>query len=66
MKGKRPVFWEGYGDFRETNIYNGDLLECGNILDGPAVVEFENTTLIISPEARLTIDKYLNGEITKI
>ncbi|MDY7037569.1 MAG: hydantoinase/oxoprolinase family protein [Thermodesulfobacteriota bacterium] len=66
MKGKRPVFWEGYGDFRETNIYNGDLLECGNILDGPAVVEFENTTLIIPPETRLTINKYLNGEITKI
>lgn len=59
LKGKRQAYWEEYNDFRETNIYEQKLLKCGNIIEGPALVEGENTTIVLPPGNRLSIDKYL-------
>lgn len=65
LKGKRPVFWEEYGEFRETPIYEQKFLECGNVINGPAIIEAEDTTVVISPEAKLKINKYLSSEIER-
>lgn len=65
IKGKRPVYWEEYGDWRETDIYELELLECGNILEGPAVVEAKYTTLVLPPGAKLTINRFHSAEIEK-
>lgn len=59
-KGKREVFWEEYGGFRETKIYQHNLLECGNVIEGPAIIEAENTTIVISPGKICRVDKYKN------
>ncbi len=66
IKGKRPVYWEEYDGFRETTIYEQKLLQCGNVVEGPAVIEAEDTTVVLPPSHKLTINKYLCGEIEKI
>lgn len=65
-KGNRLVYWEEYGAFRETPIYEQGNLECGNIIEGPAVIEAEYTTLVLPPAKQLTVNKYLHGEIIKV
>jgi N-methylhydantoinase A/acetophenone carboxylase len=65
-KGKREAFWEAYEGFRMTPVYDQRLLKCGNEIEGPAIVEAESTTLVLPPEAKLSLDKYLNLVIEKI
>ncbi len=60
LKGQRPAYWEEYGDFRDTRIYAQEFLESGNIIEGPAIVEAEDTTTVLPPGVRLTVDSYHN------
>ncbi len=60
LKGKRDVFFEEAGGFVKTPIYDGDRLLCGNILEGPCVVEERKTTVVIPPKFRMRIDEYGN------
>ncbi len=63
LKGKRKVYWkEG---FSATNIYNWDLLNAGNVVEGPAIIESAYTTYLIPTNWRLKVDKYKNGVIEK-
>lgn len=66
LKVTRDVFWGLYGDFRPTPIYAFELLECGNIVEGPAVVEAEDTTYVIEPGYLFNIDGYGNGIFERI
>jgi N-methylhydantoinase A/acetophenone carboxylase len=59
QKGIREVYW-GKG-FVSTPIYERDLLKCGNRINGPAVIESQDTTYVVLPEWSYTVDKYLNG-----
>jgi len=60
-KGSREIYC---GDrFVNALIYERDLLECGNRIDGPAIVEATDTTYLIPSGWRYTTDKYLNGII---
>ncbi len=59
QKGVRGVYWgEGYVS---TNIYERDLLGCGNRIEGPAIIEAPDTTYVVPPNWSYTVDKYLNG-----
>ena len=60
-KGWRMVFWEDVQDFRRTSIYDYNILRCGNKIEGPAVVEASDTTIVIPQGALFHIDKYRNG-----
>lgn len=60
INGKRDVFWEGEGRWRKTPIFAQDKLRCGNVIEGPAVIEAEDTTLVLPRFSRLLIDKYRN------
>jgi len=46
-KGKRSIFWEG--DWTEAVLYEMDLLEPGNRIQGPAVIEAPATTFLLPP-----------------
>jgi N-methylhydantoinase A len=59
LKGHRDVYW-GNG-YVSTNIYERDLLQCGNRIDGPAVVEAPDTTYVVPAGWTYTVDRYLNG-----
>jgi N-methylhydantoinase A/oxoprolinase/acetone carboxylase beta subunit len=44
-------------------VFDQDLIRCGNVIDGPAIIEAEDTTIVIEPGWRYTLDEYLNGVI---
>ncbi len=60
-KGRRQVWWEEGP--RDTDIYDRALLKAGNVIEGPAVVEAEDTTYVIPADKVFRIDRFLNGTI---
>jgi N-methylhydantoinase A/acetophenone carboxylase len=66
LKGERPVFWEEYNGFHDTKVYEQKLLEFGNIIDGPAIIEANDTTTVLPPGVKLTVDNYHNLILEKI
>ncbi len=65
LKGERDVYWTEYNSFHPTPIYEAKLLKHGNIIDGEAVIEAEDTTVVLAPGYRLSLDKYHNMIIQK-
>ena len=58
LKGKRKVYFkEGWLD---TDIYALVSLQPGNRLKGPAIVEGNDTTLVVPKNFMLTVDEYQN------
>jgi N-methylhydantoinase A/oxoprolinase/acetone carboxylase beta subunit len=55
-KGDRPVYWPPEKDFRPTPIFTYESLRPGNVVEGPAIVEGEYTTLVVPPALHFTID----------
>lgn len=60
LKGKRDAYWVEYGTFRPTPIYEAKMLKHGNIIDGEAVIEAEDTTIVLPPVMKLSVDAYHN------
>lgn len=44
--GERPVYMPDEGEFVDTPIYSGDLMRPGHELDGPAVIQERDTTVV--------------------
>ena len=57
-KGKRPVYWTDKNDFYSTETYSFEKLRPGNVIEGPAVVEGEYTTLVVPPGLMFSIDEH--------
>ncbi len=47
-------------------VYEQNLLEHGNIIEGPAIIEAADTTTVLEPGWNLSVDKYLNLIIERI
>ena len=58
MKGKRDVYFEDRDSFIATPVYDGDAMEVGNEVKGPAIVEQKTTTIVIPPKAWLEVTSY--------
>jgi N-methylhydantoinase A len=58
VKGKRDVYFEKKYGFVPTTIYDGDRMEAGNIVEGPAIIEQKTTTVVVPPMARLEVTEY--------
>jgi N-methylhydantoinase A len=58
--GERRVFFGKEHGILATTIYNRDLLEPGNKITGPAIIEQLDTTTVIHPEQEATVDEYRN------
>jgi N-methylhydantoinase A/oxoprolinase/acetone carboxylase beta subunit len=65
LKGKREAYWVEYGAFRPTPVYEAKLLRHGNIIGGEAVIEAEDTTIVLPPGFQLSVDQYHNFIIEK-
>jgi len=55
-KGTRNIYWDD--KWHEAQIWEMNLINAGNILAGPAVVEAPATTLVVPPGARVKLDKH--------
>lgn len=60
LKGERDAYFEEGNGFIKTRVYDGDKLLCGNILEGPCIVEERMTTIVVPPRNKLRIDEYGN------
>ena len=58
IKNKRRVFFSDIQDFRDTDIYDGDALQYGMTVSGPAVIEQTNTTVVVFPGQTLEVNKF--------
>src|SRR5713226_7869350 len=56
-KGERRVFCPEAKTFQTTPIYGYESLRPGNVIEGPAVVEGEYTTLVVPAPMRFSIDE---------
>ncbi len=64
FKEQRDAYWEKLGGYQKTDIYQWDLLRAGNVIEGPAVIESDNTTVVIEPDWTFTMAPELYGMIT--
>jgi len=55
-KGKRNIFWDK--KWYEASIWEMMLLNSGNIIIGPAVIEAPATTLVLPPNFKVKLDKH--------
>jgi len=56
----RAVYFDEVADFTDTPIYDRAHLPAGCAIDGPAIVEQMDTTVLIQPNARARVDDRLN------
>jgi N-methylhydantoinase A len=57
-KGKRDVYWKEKGGYVPTSIFDGEKMQPGNLISGPAIVELPTTTILVPLDAELRIDEY--------
>jgi len=64
--GSRDCYWPETGELTETSIYQFEKLQSGNEVKGPAIVEAELTTVVVTPLQKLHVDKHGLGILEEI
>ena len=60
LKGQRKVFMPEAGSFVNCPIYDRYALHEGDRLQGPAVIEEHESTVVVGPDAAIEVDKHCN------
>jgi acetone carboxylase beta subunit len=55
-KGSRDIFWDN--KWHEALLWEMSLLNSGNIIKGPAVIEAPATTLVLPPGYKVKLDRH--------
>src|SRR4030042_2645139 len=58
--GEREVYFGEEGKFVRTKVYRGVDINAGGRVEGPAILEYPGTTVVIGPRQRGTMDRWLN------
>jgi N-methylhydantoinase A len=64
LRGHRPVYFEEAGGYVSTPVYDHYSLQPGVEIAGPAIVEQKESTAVIGPSGRATLDARHNLVIT--
>jgi N-methylhydantoinase A len=59
LKGKRLVYSPLAQDYVDTNIYDGNRMMAGSVIEGPAVIEEKATSIVVFPGQRATLNEHL-------
>jgi N-methylhydantoinase A len=62
-KGSRHVYWTEEKRRQETFVYDGDAMETGARLEGPAIIETMDTTVVLHRGQTLEVDAWGNFAI---
>ena len=57
-KEYRPVYFRSTFEFVSTPVYEWQRLSQGIVLEGPAVIEDGDTTIVIPPQHKCTVDQF--------
>jgi N-methylhydantoinase A len=60
LKGSRRVYHPEWREYRESPVYDRYKLAPGVTFTGPAIVEERESTVVIGPGARVSIDQQRN------
>jgi N-methylhydantoinase A len=60
----RDVYWRELKRFAVTPVYDGTKLAIGFNLEGPAIIEMPETTIVLHPQSAGQLDEYGNFVIT--
>jgi N-methylhydantoinase A len=60
LKGARDVYFDEVRGFTDTPIYDRARLSSGAAIDGPAVIEQNDATVLVPPGASARVDAYRN------
>ncbi|UCE41536.1 MAG: hydantoinase/oxoprolinase family protein [Candidatus Aminicenantes bacterium] len=58
FKKNRMVYLPLEEIFKEIPVYDGHQMNCGNRVEGPAVIEQVNTTTFVTPEYNVLCDRF--------
>ena len=58
LKGAREVYFEERSEFVETPVYDGALVEPGQLIAGPAIIDEPDTTIVVRPGQEAMSDHY--------
>ena len=64
LRPRREIWWPQSRSSSSTAVYDGELLAAGNAIDGPAIIETRDTTVVVHPGSTLTVDALGNFELT--
>jgi len=64
--GSRSVYWPQLGNYVETDIFHFNLLKPGNLITGPAIIESDLTTIVVTPDLQFYVDNHGFGVIEKL
>lgn len=56
----REVYWRELKRFAVTSVYDGAKLAVGVNLEGPAIIEMPETTIVLHPQSAGQLDEYGN------
>ena len=59
-KGTRRAYFDVDAGFVETIVYNRYELKAGEMIDGPALIEERESTVVVPPGGKIIVDRYLN------
>jgi N-methylhydantoinase A/acetophenone carboxylase len=62
-KSARPTFWGPERGWLDTGVFDLEALRPGNRIEGPAIVEAPDTTIVIDPSRGFRVDERGNGVI---
>lgn len=60
VKGDRAIILSRDAPKASVPIYAGEMLVPGNIIEGPAIIEYVGTTVLVHPDQRAEIDAHQN------
>jgi len=64
LKGSRPVYFPETGGFVDCPVHDRYALAVGQIIEGPAVIEERESTIVLIPGSRATADEHSNILVT--
>jgi N-methylhydantoinase A/oxoprolinase/acetone carboxylase beta subunit len=56
FKGEREVYFGR--KWVKSKIYEMEKLEPGNVVEGPSIIEAKDSTVVIPPDRKVTVDEY--------
>ena len=59
-KGSRPVYFVDAGGVIDTPVYDHYALALGVVVQGPAIIEQRESTVVVGPKASASVDADYN------
>jgi N-methylhydantoinase A len=59
-KPSRPAWWHELSRMADTDVFDGTQLTAGHVVEGPAIIEEPQTTVVVRPGQVARVDRFRN------